>query len=49
MRPPLEPPQSLGAGMGPTAPAQVESDLEVAGQEFVGSVDLSLGMVDQGL
>ncbi|MBG6100837.1 hypothetical protein ACLQ3D_19325 [Micromonospora vinacea] len=49
MRPPLEPPQSLRAGVGPAAPAQVEADLVVAGQEFVGSVDLSLGMVDEGL
>ncbi|MFG1653811.1 hypothetical protein ACGFIE_28150 [Micromonospora sp. NPDC049275] len=49
MRPPLEPPQSLWAGVGPAAPAQAESDLVVAGQEFIGGVDLSLGVVDEGL
>lgn len=46
--PPLEPPQSLWAGMGPTASAQVKSDVVVPGQEYVGSVDLSLGVVDEG-
>ncbi|MCG5456057.1 hypothetical protein PSH03_000944 [Micromonospora sp. PSH03] len=49
MRSPLEPPQSLWAGVGPAAPAQVESNLFVACQEFVGSIDLRLGVADEGL